>query len=609
MGLTPENRAMLGELLMPPAGFSFDRAITTTYTLGLSALLTAPLSLAAADKSGDWSAVDPVQLLESVRRNAGRIVTYVEAAQIGVPKNHGPLFTFLEDQIVEVAPPHGAGIFHPKAWVVRFIDDGDTLHHRCLVLSRNLTFDRSWDVAVRLDETASPDGISSDSIQQLLRRLPGLAVRGSGHREAANDLADSLSGVHFAVPEPFREGRIHVLGWGDDRLDPLPRTYRGLAVSPFIDQEALDELTSKLFRDGHLYLVSRPETLDRLQLDDRVRPYVLDTLDAEAPEEAGLVTDHGQVAAELDGIDQGSATGLHAKFTIVDRKSGSITRIGSANLTAAATQRNVEIVVELVGSYTKVGVASTWGSPDHSAREALGLADVVLPYTPQPPGDEEDDDARQELEGLHSSLVRQPLPMVVSQETGETYRLTLQLENTDLPDGVRTTVAQLSLPGHQRDWAGEVVWERIAIEHVTSFLILRSELRGVVRSTVMLATLVGAPDRRRVAFDALLSDPAKLLRFLALLLDDRSHLAMGAALEEFHGHWGDGVSGVGEDVVLFEPVLQAAASGGDTLTRFVDGVGDLIAAGMDGLPDEVRQLYELARSVREPATGAETNRE
>ena len=54
--------------------------------------------------------------------------------------------------VVEVAAPTG-GVFHPKMWVLRFVDPDDPGKALLLlmILSRNLTADRSWDVALTLE--------------------------------------------------------------------------------------------------------------------------------------------------------------------------------------------------------------------------------------------------------------------------------------------------------------------------------------------------------------------------------------------------------------------------------------------------------------------------
>ena len=79
MPLTPGHRTLLGDALQPPPGTRVDLAVGTTYSMNLTALLVAPLSFALVEPDGvsslarddatpHTSDIDPVRLLESVRR-------------------------------------------------------------------------------------------------------------------------------------------------------------------------------------------------------------------------------------------------------------------------------------------------------------------------------------------------------------------------------------------------------------------------------------------------------------------------------------------------------------------------------------------------------------
>ena len=58
--------------------------------------------------------------------------------------------------VVEVALPKDRQLarypsFHPKTWVLAYVNaDGDK-KYRFVVMSRNLTFDRSWDISFAMD--------------------------------------------------------------------------------------------------------------------------------------------------------------------------------------------------------------------------------------------------------------------------------------------------------------------------------------------------------------------------------------------------------------------------------------------------------------------------
>lgn len=76
----------------------------------------------------------------------GRILT---------PAADHPLFGLLDGVIVQARAPTG-GSFHAKTWLLRYApcseDEGPWL--RLMILSRNLTADRSWDVTLVLDGKA-----------------------------------------------------------------------------------------------------------------------------------------------------------------------------------------------------------------------------------------------------------------------------------------------------------------------------------------------------------------------------------------------------------------------------------------------------------------------
>src|SRR5699024_1447598 len=125
------------------------------------------------------------------------------------------IFTFLEDSIVEVEPPHRAGSFHSKVWAVRFAAEGLAPHHRFIITSRNLTTDSSWDTILVLDEV--PDGpIGGQPAADLIGRLPEMATRPMNEvrADSIRDLAASLATVRFAVPAPYTGGDLLPLGIG-----------------------------------------------------------------------------------------------------------------------------------------------------------------------------------------------------------------------------------------------------------------------------------------------------------------------------------------------------------------------------------------------------------
>ena len=153
--LEPADRHLYIEALRPPTGYRFDCAAVTTYSLDLIALLAAPLAFTAFGwrLEADGLGADPLPVLDALRRHIDRIAVFCQKGQIKVPHAYQPLFDYLESTVHEVALPQGRGVFHPKTWLLRYVDleDDGPVRYRFVCLTRNLTFDSEWDTMVALD--------------------------------------------------------------------------------------------------------------------------------------------------------------------------------------------------------------------------------------------------------------------------------------------------------------------------------------------------------------------------------------------------------------------------------------------------------------------------
>ena len=618
MSLGPEDRKLLTDALEPPPGMELDRAVTTTYSLDLVALLLVPLTFAAIDQRGSEEergepdqGVDPVALLESVRRYADRLTVLVQAGGIAVPAKYRPTLTYLEGSLVQVAVPETGGVFHPKVWVLRFRDAEENCVHRVLVLSRNLTFDNSWDTILVLDESDDPrenllpGGELADYLETVSSwaLAPGL---GAERMEELTDLNASLSRVSFVAPAGFKkaawvartgERSVHSRSLWDDvtgGVHAQDRATRALVISPFLDTSLADLVD----RCGTVRLLSRAESLDALgDLGDRVETFVLDpSADLDATEEEASERSAGPMAA-------GRLAGLHAKIYVVERGHSTTLHVGSANATRGGFGRNAEFGVRLTGR--KGLIDEIWTG----AHGNLGLSAVCQPYDPKPP--DETAIARQraerELERFHAALAGAGLRLDAAEDADGTYTLDASLSGAvDEPEGVTTTVRLLSLPAQERTLSEELTWTRVDASRITPLLCVRSRIAvgGVVveRSAVLVADLHGAPeDRSARVLAELLKTPEDVLRYLAFLLGD---VTLSQALR-FGGttgaaaFFGAGGTGHSADVVLFEPLMRAAVHGdADALGRIDRLVGELrTVEARHLLPDGLEELVTVVREA------------
>src|SRR6266511_4957732 len=135
--LSLDHRSLFLNALRPPVGYEFDRGIGTTFTLDLTTLLMAPLSLSLLDGiDSPLGLEDPIILLEGLRRSAEKLTIFCQAGRIAVPARFNHLYRFLENRVVEVQSPRG-GVFHPKLWLLRYMAKDAPIIYRLLCLTRN----------------------------------------------------------------------------------------------------------------------------------------------------------------------------------------------------------------------------------------------------------------------------------------------------------------------------------------------------------------------------------------------------------------------------------------------------------------------------------------
>jgi hypothetical protein len=288
---------------------------------------------------------------------------FCQAGAIHVPASYRRILTYAEDSVRQVIAPTSGRVFHPKIWAVRFIDAAGRFRHRLLCLSRNLTFDRSWDTVLRLDEAddtgtdaagGAPDCLP---LAQFVAALPSLCVgplepaRASG----IDSLADSLRHARFVLPAGTDDLRFLPLGLGSTPAGPFPaRTDQLLAVSAFLDTTTVTRLAGSA---DSVILLSRQESLDKIGSDASLQSTQLFTLQRSAEVEVG-----DDVASPARLLNEASDTpeGLHAKTFIADVGARAVVVTGSANATTAGFGGNVEFDVVMEGARKECGVAATW---------------------------------------------------------------------------------------------------------------------------------------------------------------------------------------------------------------------------------------------------------
>jgi len=175
--LSPNERHLYIEALKPPAGYSFDRGVATTFSLDLITLLIAPLSFALFECREEKELyLDRLDILEALRRAADKLAVFCQRGRIYIPSTSSLLYSYLEQMVVEAEAPGENGVFHPKIWLLRYISDDNHVIYKLLCLSRNITFDCSWDTILVLEgELSGKKSLRNQPLVDFIRYLPELS--------------------------------------------------------------------------------------------------------------------------------------------------------------------------------------------------------------------------------------------------------------------------------------------------------------------------------------------------------------------------------------------------------------------------------------------------
>lgn len=604
--LDPEARVLYGASLAPPSGYVFDAAVATTYSLDFETALAAPVSLALfAAENRDEILGQPLALLEGAERIADRLAVYCDAGHIHAQTQpQSRLCSLLEKMIIEVEAPEG-GAFHPKIWVLRFKPQSGAGagKMRLLVLSRNLTRDRSWDISLCLDgDITRRVAPTNKPIVDLLKRLPRITAQpvADEARAVTLDVAADLNRVAWVLPEHFDTLSLAVNGIGSGPWSPSACARMGV-ISPFCDDTTLRQL-ARLSHEKPV-MVGRSEELAACSADTLALFARVSVLDDMAASEDG------------EEAEPESLQGLHAKAFIQEVGWDTVLTVGSGNATQAALANrrvvnNVEVFATLTGKTSKVG-----GVEDILGAQGFGR--LLCPYVAgEVSGDAASakaaerrlEDARRLICRAGLALRCERAPAVAEDAAGWRVWLTCArpLVLASLASAFVWPITRGE--GHRRD----VLAALAAVDDVDLGVMPLADLTrfiafqlGDADSDMRLLFSVGLPmeglpaERHAAIFRSIITNRDAFFRYLRLLLaelGDPFAAALAAQSGVGEGAWG---RGRGDDAPLLEDLVRALCAGDGRLTAVERLIARLDAqdAETDPVPAEFRDLWEAFRSV------------
>ncbi len=600
--LNPGNdRLDYGQVLTPPVGFEIDFAIGTTYSLDLDALVGACLAMGLSEETDSDLMNNPVYLLEALRSTGDKVALFCESGQIHMPSNVTSLYILLEKIVFSVKPPRRKGntffpSFHPKFWLIRYKNKKQEIIYRVIILSRNLTFDRSWDVTFYMDgylnnnQTDKNEPIC-DFLDFLQHCIPKTEV-GKEKDKRIKAVINELPYVHFELAEKEFYDYCFIPSGVKRKADekdylfsdtPLFKEnfHELMVISPFVSGDIIRNFNCRNdkshIENPRYMLITRKTSLDKLKPEDvtRFKLFALknEVIDGETDISGGSTSTQKQ--------------DIHAKIYMMRKYADSSLYLGSLNASHNAVYGNVEFMICLRAKNRYLNMdrltASLFGEKQDGSENPF--QEIPMEYILK----QKDDNHETDLGAVVKNISRSRQSASVNSEDGEHYNISMHFGVCDTRD-LHVSVRPLLYPKQEYDFAQSISFDGLELTQLSEFYVVTVTDGEHSISRVLTIPTEGIPENREKAVvSGIVSNRECFYRYITFLLGDDSILS---ALEVNSDGiaYGNYANKPNYDTpALYEKMLQAAA----TDPQKFKGIEYMMKSITDDeiIPDDFKALY------------------
>lgn len=580
------DRLDYGSLLIEDIEYELEHAVCLTYSLDMEALLGIPLCLGMRGEMTSSQRSNSLYVLEAIRRIGKKLSVFCNAGCIKVPKSESRLFALMENCIHEVRMPNFKYNFHPKVWVAQYRNtvDSRTLI-KVIVMSRNLTFDQSMDMAV---EMAGFVGEKTNSKNQPLADMLQFVSQFDDKKSTINALIKNLMHVaQFELLDCFDTYNFHsfgIYGKSENGIKKIVNkgTFRP-ANSLFKNCSSLMVVSPFLTESTVLDILQGAERKCLITRDLSVTRGIFGAFNNN-PDDGVWVVD--PVFSSNDALEDNESYGfadrdIHAKVYYTE-KYGEPHKlyVGSLNASYNAFNNNVEFLVEL--SY-KSYHSSYWSIKNDFIPEKESPFIKMLSFTEKSSDDTAKEvDFREEIYSITSAEV-------VSNDGKFSLKV---YSNTEF---VGVTIRPFYLKVSAKPLTKEVNFEDVALNNLSNmFIITKNGQECLIKLNVL-----NMPEQERedAIFNDIIKNRPMFMTYMRYLLDEDFYDTVG--FEEMlttESSENDYSEGYGFDIEpdIYEKMLCAAA---DNPERF-DAMYEVVEKLEDNvIGEEFRQLLDIFMSA------------
>ena len=638
--LNPNNdRLDYGNILSPPLNYELDFAIGTTYSLDLDSLVSASIALGLSEETDTNLRKNPLFLLKALLSTEDKIALFCENGRIKNPSYITELYILLEEMVFQVNTPKKEYItsypsFHPKFWLIRYINKEKEVIYRIIVLSRNLTFDRSWDISFTMDgkKLENNSNLIKEKNKNLTIFLNYLNEYSTSVEKTnkINEIIEELASVEFDLnTNTFEDFDFIPNGVSDTvSLDDFLKFSEGfddlVIISPFLSGGCIKRFnenvkTPKKEKNGPewdgAYLFTRLESLSKLK-DTDCDKFKIYTLKEEIIFGESAISDDsnmdGVIFDEKEGADSNvdvpnNASNqysyphqdIHAKIYFVRKGSQIDLYLGSLNASHNAFKGNVEFMIHLRTNYRKFDLKKLkndlFCGEEGGPKSPFQWIEEVSKYVePEPERD---------LDSIFKGIAHLNLKSIITQED-EFYKINLNVSNFSFfekkyfTEDLDIYINPLLFNDEKKIFSENVSFEKLKLDNLSAFFVITIEYKGVPKSRVIKIETEGLPeDRKKEVISSKIEDVADFKRYVALILGEDLILDFDKDISTRNGENGDDPDHQIQIqfTPLYEKMLVAAVHNKDKFKEIEYLIQTL--SGTKAIPEGFEELYNTFKEV------------
>lgn len=597
------DRTDYGNILMTPKGYKLESAVGTTYSLDLEALTSVAVCLGLSEEADSRLMQNPICMLNALQKVSNRLILFCEAGQIKVPSKPTALSVLLEKIVVEVALPKDKGVgrypaFHPKTWMLSYINSEGDRKYRFVVMSRNLTFDRSWDISFAMDSSKKVRQKRKSTpicnfLEYLARNVNKQCIDYLKKRNLIRKMMKEIKDISFSLDSKvFGENfEILPLGIGEKAYkienDKLFCTQRGNAdstfnelviMSPFLSRSVITDfnLSDRALSECSRTLITRRSELVKLRECD-VNNFTIYTLKDEIIDGEDEISDESSDKRKQD---------IHAKIYLRRKYADVDLYLGSMNASYSALNKNVEMMVKL-GTKNKHLNGESFlddifcGNADDTKNpfEQVTIESVI---------DDTEDINRDILEDKIKYLCRTKKIAYISKDDFNMDRYNIKIEFSGIDTDENIMISPINSK-RKHILSEHMDFLDMEILQLSEFYKVEIKSGDTVLNRIIMIPTIGFPDNREnIVVNSVIGDKVSFIEYISLVLGDDYILSMieGKQIRE------SGIYSKKSGIMpaIYEKMLKVAV----TEPEKIKDIGYVLKMVNDSeiIPDEFRTLYE-----------------